>query len=474
MIEKRVAAIEAAARAELEEVLAQGGDRRRRSTRVGSSNAWSRSQSDRLRRIESGEQTVVGLNRFTETAPSPLATEGAAAILKVDEAAERQQVEALRAHRARRNAQDVAAALAGLRAAASGADNVMLASIRCAHAGVTTGEWAGTLREIFGSYRAPTGIAAAAAGSANGDSDPRLQKVRERVRQAAERIGHPLKVLIGKPGLDGHSNGAEQIAVACCDAGMEVIYGGIRLTPAEIVATARDEGVDLVGLSILSGSHLTLVPQILNGLRAEGVEDIPLVVGGIVPEEDAAFSARAASPASTRPRTTTCSRSSTTWSTWSCDAWLDPLPIRGIIQEPEETRDVPVERRRRCSARVQRTLEEGGRRGPGAWPRDDRQGSRDRRPSSAQRAAGLSRDRGPRRRDSGDLRDGSGQRRPVRRRVRDDLRRSGGGTRARPDRRAGGGLRRSREPRRPDRGLRRAGALRGAGRQGRAHRGPRS
>lgn len=286
VIEAKVAEIEAAARAEFEDVLAQGG------IVPAIDSGWVkqrlvRSQFDRLRRIETGEQAVVGLNRFKETAPSPLATEGAAAILKVDQAAEREQVEALQAHRARRNAKDVAAALVGLRDAANGADNIMPVSIRCAHAGVTTGEWAGALREIFGSYRAPTGIAAASFGSANGDADPRLLKVREHVRQASERIGHPIKVLIGKPGLDGHSNGAEQIAVACCDAGMEVIYGGIRLTPAEIVATARDEAVDIVGLSILSGSHLTLVPEIIRGLREEGAEDIPLVVGGIVPEEDA-------------------------------------------------------------------------------------------------------------------------------------------------------------------------------------------
>jgi len=286
VIEEKVAAIESAARRELEEVLAQGG------IVPAIDSGWVkqrlvRSQFDRLRRIETGEQTVVGLNRFTETAPSPLATEGASAILKVDEAAEREQIAALRAFRDKRNAKEVAAALTALRDAAVGGDNIMPASIRAAHAGVTTGEWAGTLREIFGSYRAPTGIMAASAGSANGDADPRINKVREHVRAAAQRIGHPLKVLIGKPGLDGHSNGAEQIAVACCDAGMEVIYGGIRLTPAEIVATARDEGVDLVGLSILSGSHLTLVPQILRGLRDEGADDIPLVVGGIVPEEDA-------------------------------------------------------------------------------------------------------------------------------------------------------------------------------------------
>jgi (2R)-ethylmalonyl-CoA mutase len=286
VIEEKVAAIEAAARAELDEVLKQGG------IVPAIDSGWVkqrlvRSQFERLRRIETGAQVVVGLNRFTETAPSPLATEGAAAILKVDEAAERHQIEALRAFRARRNPQEVASALTALRDAATSGENVMPASIRAAHAGVTTGEWAGTLREIFGSYRAPTGIMAASGASANGD-DPRIQKVREHVRAAAERIGHPLKVLIGKPGLDGHSNGAEQIAVACCDAGMEVIYGGIRLTPAEIVATARDEAVDLVGLSILSGSHLTLVPQILQGLREQGADDIPLVVGGIVPEEDAA------------------------------------------------------------------------------------------------------------------------------------------------------------------------------------------
>jgi len=288
VIEKKVAEIESAARKELDEVLAQGG------IVPAIDSGWVkqrlvRSQFDRLRRIETGAQTVVGLNKFKETAPSPLATEGAAAILKVDETAEHEQIERLRAHRAQRNAQDVAAALTALRDAANGADNIMPASIRCAHAGVTTGEWSATLREIFGSYRAPTGIAAATAGTANGDADPRLQKVREHVQQASKRIGHPIKVLIGKPGLDGHSNGAEQIAVACCDAGMEVIYGGIRLTPAEIVATARDEGVDIVGLSILSGSHLTLVPQILKGLRDEGADEVPLVVGGIVPEEDAAL-----------------------------------------------------------------------------------------------------------------------------------------------------------------------------------------
>jgi (2R)-ethylmalonyl-CoA mutase len=285
VIEERVAAIRRAVRAELDEVLAQGG------IVAAIESGWVkqrlvRSQSERLRRIESGEQVVVGLNRFTETEPSPLAAGGASSILKVDEAAEHQQIEALRAFRNKRNAAEVEAALRALRDAAAGSDNLMPASIRCAHAGVTTGEWAGALREIFGSYRAPTGIAAGG-GAANNGADPRLERLRARVQQANGSRGRPIKVLIGKPGLDGHSNGAEQIAVACCDAGMEVIYGGIRLTPAEIVATACDESVDLVGLSILSGSHLTLVPEILRGLRANGGEEIPVVVGGIVPEEDA-------------------------------------------------------------------------------------------------------------------------------------------------------------------------------------------
>ncbi len=284
VVEAKVAEIESGVRAELGDVLRQGGI-------VAAVEAgWVkqrlvRSQLERLRRIAAGEQVVVGLNRFTETEPSPLAT-GAAAILKVDEAAERAQVEALQAFRRERAAADVAAALQGLRDAARGTSNVMPASIRCAHAGVTTGEWAGALREIFGDYRAPTGIAA---GHGDVGDDPRSAELRARARRAAGALGRPLRVLIGKPGLDGHSNGAEQIALACCEAGMEVVYGGIRLSPAEIVATACDESVDLVGLSILSGSHLTLVPEVLRGMRARGGADVPVVVGGIVPDEDAAL-----------------------------------------------------------------------------------------------------------------------------------------------------------------------------------------
>lgn len=284
VIEAKVEEIEAGARAELEEVLSQGG------IVSAVDSGWVkqrlvRSQFERLRRIEEGEQVVVGVNKFRETAESPLGGGGADAILQVDEAAERDQVESLQAFRAERNAADAEAALEGLKDAARGSDNIVPASIRCAHAGVTTGEWAGVLREIFGSYRAPTGIAAS--GASAGEAGPRLEALRGRVAEAARRLGHPPKVLIGKPGLDGHSNGAEQIAVACADAGLEVIYGGIRLSPEEIVATACDESVDLVGLSILSGSHLTLVPEILDGLKAQGGGEIPLVLGGIVPDEDA-------------------------------------------------------------------------------------------------------------------------------------------------------------------------------------------
>jgi (2R)-ethylmalonyl-CoA mutase len=246
------------------------------------------SHTERVRRINAGEQTVVGVNKFTETAPSPLYTGDSSAILKVDEEAERDQIARLTAFRASRNQTEVTTALAALREAALSGANIMPASIRCAHAGATTGEWAQTLRDVFGEFRAPTGISgAAAARGVAGPIADRLEAVRTRVRKSADTLGRPLKVLIGKPGLDGHSNGAEQIAVWCRDAGMEVVYEGIRLTPEQIIASARDEGVHLIGLSILSGSHLRLVPEVLQGLKAEGLGDVPVVVGGIIPEDDA-------------------------------------------------------------------------------------------------------------------------------------------------------------------------------------------
>jgi (2R)-ethylmalonyl-CoA mutase len=247
------------------------------------------SHTERVRRINAGEQIVVGVNKFTETAPSPLYTGDSSSILKVDEQAERDQVERLQAFRASRNQAEVSAALTALQEAATSGANIMPASIRCAHAGVTTGEWAQTLRQIFGEFRAPTGISgAAAAREIEGPIADKIEAVRSRVRRSADTLGRPMKVLIGKPGLDGHSNGAEQIAVWCRDAGMEVVYEGIRLTPDQIVASARDEGVHLIGLSILSGSHLRLVPEVIAGLKAEGLGDVPVVVGGIIPEDDAA------------------------------------------------------------------------------------------------------------------------------------------------------------------------------------------
>jgi len=248
------------------------------------------SLTERQRRINTGEQTVVGVNRFTETAASPLYNGESSAILKVDEEAERDQIARLQAFRSTRNHAEVTSALAALREAAVKATNIMPVSIRCAHAGVTTGEWAQTLRAVFGEFRAPTGIGGAVvarAANGNGEGAERLEKLRSRVRKSADTLGRPLKVLIGKPGLDGHSNGAEQIAVWCRDAGMEVGYEGIRLTPDQIVASARDEGVHLIGLSILSGSHLRLVPEVLAGLKAEGLTEVPVVVGGIIPEDDA-------------------------------------------------------------------------------------------------------------------------------------------------------------------------------------------
>ena len=248
------------------------------------------SLTERQRRINAGEQTVVGVNKFTETALSPLYNGESSSILKVDEEAERDQIARLHAFRATRNHAEVTSALAALRDAAINGTNIMPVSIRCAHAGVTTGEWAQTLRAVFGEFRAPTGISGAVVAreaNGNGEVAERLEQLRSRVRKSADTLGRPLKVLIGKPGLDGHSNGAEQIAVWCRDAGMEVVYEGIRLTPDQIVASARDEGVHLIGLSILSGSHLRLVPEVIAGLKAEGLTDVPVVVGGIIPEDDA-------------------------------------------------------------------------------------------------------------------------------------------------------------------------------------------
>jgi (2R)-ethylmalonyl-CoA mutase len=264
----------AAAQAELDDVLAQGGAFAAIEELKGRLVA---SNTERVRRIETGEQIVVGVNKFTETAESPLA--GDESILRVDPAVEAQTIAEIEQWRAVRDDAAVDAALAELRRVAATDENIMNATIALAVAGGTTGEWAGALRDIFGEYRAPTGVAAAAG----------VGTLPEDLRAVAERVkvlpGGPPRFLVGKPGLDGHSNGAEQIAVAARDAGMEVIYQGIRLTPAQIAAVARDEDVDVVGLSILSGSHMQLVPDVVDRLRAEGVT-CPVIVGGIIPEDD--------------------------------------------------------------------------------------------------------------------------------------------------------------------------------------------
>ncbi len=247
---------------------------------------------ERIQRIESGELTVVGQNRFTETEDSPLTAGGsgpAHPILVVDPALEAEQIEAVRRWRSERDQAAVDSALAELaRVAALEGDaregeNLMIPTIAAARAGATTGEWARTLREVFGSYRAPTGVGEAAPATGDGE----LSELREQVAALGERLGRRPKILVGKPGLDGHSNGAEQIAVRARDAGMDVVYEGIRLTPAQIAASARQEGVHVIGLSILSGSHRELIPAVIGALHDAGVS-APVVVGGIIPEQDVA------------------------------------------------------------------------------------------------------------------------------------------------------------------------------------------
>jgi ethylmalonyl-CoA mutase len=242
------------------------------------------SNSERLGRIESGEQIVVGVNKFLETEPSPLSSGADGGIQTVPEWVEREQIEALKAWRAARDKDAAEAALVGLRAAAQEGRNIMEPSIACAKAGVTTGEWARTLREIFGEYRAPTGVSRASIQSGDG-----LSEIRADVERVSAKLGRRIKFLVGKPGLDGHSNGAEQIAVRARDCGMEVVYEGIRLTPAQIVNAALEESVHVVGLSILSGSHVPLVRDIMDRMRESGLGAIPVVVGGIIPAEDEAI-----------------------------------------------------------------------------------------------------------------------------------------------------------------------------------------
>jgi (2R)-ethylmalonyl-CoA mutase len=241
------------------------------------------SHTNRIRAIESGDLTVVGVNAYQECVDSPLVQEGSGSILKVDESAEREQIESLEAFRSRRNADEAARALRQLEDVIKNGGNIMPPSIEAAKAGVTTGEWSQVLRDVFGEYRAPTGVVATPSSAVSDETSA----VRDRVNIVSDHLGRRLKILVGKPGLDGHSNGAEQIAVKARDVGMEVVYDGIRLTPKEIVQSAQDEGVHVIGLSILSGSHTVLVTDVVEQLRAAGLGAIPVVVGGIIPEDDA-------------------------------------------------------------------------------------------------------------------------------------------------------------------------------------------
>ena len=287
VMDAKVEALKAEARSELAAIDRMGGA-------VAAIDYMKRrlveSNSARLGEIESGRQVVVGVNAFTETEASPLSS-GEGSIQTVDAGVEAEQIARLQAWREARDAKAVAAALADLEAAARSGRNVMEPSIACAKAGVTTGEWGTTLRRVFGEYRAPTGVAQSqsvqSAVGANREKDG-VEAVRAKVEAVSVGLGRRIKLLVGKPGLDGHSNGAEQIAVRARDCGMDVVYEGIRLTPAQIVRAAVDESVHVVGLSILSGSHMPLVAEVLERMRKDGAGDIPVVVGGIIPPEDAA------------------------------------------------------------------------------------------------------------------------------------------------------------------------------------------
>jgi len=221
------------------------------------------------------------VNKWTEGEPSPLQTEDGG-IMVVDPAVEQEQIDRLNAWKAERDDAAVKDALAALRAAADAGENVMPASIAAAKAGVTTGEWAGQMRQIHGEYRGPTGVSASPSNKTEG-----LDDIREAVDAVSDKLGRRLKFLVGKPGLDGHSNGAEQIAFRARDCGMDISYEGIRLTPEQIVTAAKEDNAHVVGLSILSGSHIPLVEDLVARMRAEGLSDVPLIVGGIIPDDDA-------------------------------------------------------------------------------------------------------------------------------------------------------------------------------------------
>lgn len=281
VIAAKVAELVQGAKAEIDRVQAMGGAIAAVEYMKGELVS---SHAARRARIEAGEEIIVGVNRYETTEPSPLTSDLDGAIMVADPEAEKTARASVEEWKAQRDPQAVEESLRALAEAAKGTDNLMHATLAAARAGATTGEWAGTLREVFGEFRAPTGVSGAV-GVAEAGAE--LAEVRERVKATGEELGGRLRLLVGKPGLDGHSNGAEQVAVRARDAGFEVIYQGIRLTPEQIVSAAVAEDVHCVGLSILSGSHMELVPAVLDGLREAGLDDVPVIVGGIIPESDA-------------------------------------------------------------------------------------------------------------------------------------------------------------------------------------------
>ncbi|MCU1592964.1 MAG: mutB [Frankiales bacterium] len=282
VIEAKVAALCEGVQAEIDKVQAMGGAVE---AVEYMKTALVASHAERRRRIEEGLDVVVGVNKFTTTEENPLLADIDGAIMTVDHAVEGHAIEAIQQWRAARDNGAVEESLLALRDAAKTDGNLMQATLTCARAGVTTGEWAGALREVFGEYRAPTGVSGTAVVGEAGEA---IAAVRTRVKETGEELGARIRFLVGKPGLDGHSNGAEQIAVRGRDVGFEVVYQGIRLTPAQIVAAAVEEDVHVIGLSILSGSHMEAVPAVLDGLREAGAGEIPVIVGGIIPDSDAA------------------------------------------------------------------------------------------------------------------------------------------------------------------------------------------
>jgi (2R)-ethylmalonyl-CoA mutase len=277
-VDRKVEELKEGARAELANLDAMGGaidaiDYMK--------SALVQSNANRLNRIEAGETVVVGVNKYTSTEPSPLMTADGG-IMVVDPAVEQEQIDRLNEWRSTRDQAAVDAALADLRAAAAEGRNVMEPSIAAAKAGATTGEWAAQMRIVHGEYRGPTGVAAGQSNQTEG-----LEELREKVDLVSDKLGRRLKFLVGKPGLDGHSNGAEQIAVRARDCGMDIAYEGIRLTPEELVAAALEDQAHVVGLSILSGSHIPLVEDLMKRMKDAGLGDTPVIVGGIIPEDDA-------------------------------------------------------------------------------------------------------------------------------------------------------------------------------------------